>query len=71
MRAFSDNYWIQLFNKDIIQGAEDDSDCEEDELEISGRTIVDTITLLANSKVKDYKSLSNKAIFKCMDLIDM
>ena len=60
-----------LFNEDLICAAQDDSDCEEDELEISGRTIVDTITLLANSKVKDYKSLSNKAIFKCMDLIDM
>ena len=60
-----------LFNEDLICEAQDDSDCEEDELEISGRTIVDTITLLANSKVKDYKSLSNKAIFKCMDLIDM
>jgi hypothetical protein len=60
-----------LFNEDLICAAQDDSDCEEDELEISGRTIVDTITLLANRKVKDYKSLSNKAIFKCMDLIDM
>jgi hypothetical protein len=60
-----------LFNDDLICAAQDDNDCEEDELEISGRTIVDTITLLANSKVKDYKSLSNKAIFKCMDLIDM
>jgi len=60
-----------LFNEDLICAAQDDSDCDEDELEISGRTIVDTITLLANSKVKDYKSLSNKAIFKCMDLIDM
>ena len=60
-----------LFNEDLICAAQDDSDCEEDELEISGRTIVETITLLANSKIKDYKSLSNKAIFKCMDLIDM
>jgi len=25
---------------------------------------------LANSKAKDYKSLSNKTIFKFMDLID-
>ena len=46
-----------LFNEELICAAQDDSDCEEDELEISGRTIVDTITLLANSKVKDYKSL--------------
>ena len=60
-----------LFNKDIIQGAEDDSDCEEDELEISGKTIVETVTLLAKSKVKDYKSLTNKAVFKYMDLVEM
>jgi len=60
-----------LFNKDIVDKAEDDSDYEEDELEISGKTIVETITLLAKSKTKDYKSLSNKAIFKYMDLVEM
>jgi hypothetical protein len=60
-----------LFNKTIIEGAEDDSDYEEDELEISGNTIVETITLLAKSKVKDYKSLTNKAVFKYMDLVEM
>jgi hypothetical protein len=60
-----------LFNKTIIEGAEDDSDYEEDELEISGNTIVETVTLLAKSKVKDYKSLTNKAVFKYMDLVEM
>lgn len=60
-----------LFNKKIIEGAEDDSDYEEDELEISGKTIVETVTLLAKSKVKDYKSLTNKAVFKYMDLVEM
>ena len=60
-----------LFNKEIIEGAENDSDCEEDELEISGNTIVETVTLLAKSKVKDYKSLTNKAVFKYMDLVEM
>ena len=60
-----------LFIKDIIDAAEDESDYEEDELEISGKTIEDTIILLAKSKMKDYKSLSNKAIFKYMDLIEM
>ena len=54
-----------------IEGAENDSDCEEDELEISGNTIVETVTLLAKSKVKDYKSLTNKAVFKYMDLVEM
>jgi hypothetical protein len=40
-------------------------------LEISGKTIVETVTLLAKSKVKDYKSLTNKAVFKYMDLVEM
>jgi hypothetical protein len=60
-----------LFNKNIIDAAEEDSNYEEDELEINGNTIIQTITLLAKSKVKDYKSLSNKAIFKYMDLVEM
>ena len=29
------------------------------------------IEKIANSKVKDYKSLTNKTLFKFMDLIDM
>jgi hypothetical protein len=60
-----------LFNRDLLDSVEDDSDYQEDELEISGKTIVETITILAISKSKDYKSLSNKAIFKYMDLIEM
>lgn len=35
------------------------------------KTIKETISYFANSKSKDFKSLSNKAIFKYMDLIDM
>ena len=38
---------------------------------IDGMTINDLISKLAHSKVKDYKSLTNKAIFKFMDLIEM
>ena len=34
-------------------------------------TILNTITKLAKSKISDYNSLSNKAIFKYMDLVDM
>jgi hypothetical protein len=34
-------------------------------------TILGTISKLAKSKTTDYKSLSNKAIFKFMDLVDM
>lgn len=38
---------------------------------INGISVNDTIELIANSKVKDYKSLTNKTLFKFMDLIDM
>jgi hypothetical protein len=38
---------------------------------INGKTIYENISLLATSKSKDYNSLSNKAIFKYMDLVDM
>jgi hypothetical protein len=38
---------------------------------IDGFTISEVIEKIANSKVKDYKSLTNKALFKFMDLIDM
>jgi hypothetical protein len=48
---------------------------ENDEAEnyekIEGFTISEIIEKIANSKVKDYKSLTNKALFKFMDLIDM
>lgn len=38
---------------------------------IDGFTIGEVIEKIANSKVKDYKSLTNKSLFKFMDLIDM
>jgi hypothetical protein len=38
---------------------------------IDGYTINEVIERIANSKVKDYKSLTNKTLFKFMDLIDM
>jgi hypothetical protein len=56
-----------LFNKDII----DSIDYNDSALLINNKTIIETITMLAKCKVKDYVSLSNKAIFKYMDLIDM
>jgi hypothetical protein len=57
-----------LYHKDIYNS---NDKLYIDELKINGITILETITLLAKSKSKDYKSLSNKAIFKFMDLIDM
>jgi hypothetical protein len=59
-----------LFNKDMIEEVEEDiSDSEE--LYINGQTIVEIVNHLAKSKAKDHPSLSTKAIFKFMDLIDM
>jgi hypothetical protein len=57
-----------LYNKEIYDSVDY---VNNKDLLINDKNIIDIITLLANSKSKDYKSLSNKAIFKYMDLIDM
>ena len=49
-----------LYKKDIVDSVLDDPDCEEEDYEVSGDSIADTITILARSKAKDFKSLSNK-----------
>ena len=38
---------------------------------IEGYNINEIIKIIASSKVKDYKSLTNKTLFKFMDLKDM
>jgi hypothetical protein len=60
-----------LFNKDILRFVEDSDDYDEDLYIIDGLNNIELITVFAKSKAKDYKSLSNKAIFKCMDLVEM
>jgi len=55
-----------LYKKELY---EDDEGHEYEQIE--GYTISEIIERIANSKVKDYKSLTNKALFKFMDLIDM
>jgi hypothetical protein len=60
-----------LFNKDVIKTVEDAADYGAELYIIDGLTIVELITVFAKSKAKDYKSLSNKSIFKCMDLVEM
>lgn len=55
-----------MYKKELY---EDDEGDEYEE--IDGHTISEIIETIANSKVKDYKSLTNKALFKFMDLIDM
>jgi hypothetical protein len=56
-----------LYKKDLYDGAENSLDYEK----IDGYTISEVVERIANSKVKDYKSLTNKTLFKFMDLIDM
>ena len=55
-----------LYNKQIF-----DSNINYNDYLIEGKTITEVITILSTSKSKDYKSLSNKAIFKYMDLVDV
>jgi hypothetical protein len=38
---------------------------------VDGMSICQVITKLSSSKVKDYKSITNKTIFKFMDLVDL
>jgi len=59
-----------LFNKEMIDEVEEDASEQEDYYVID-HSILDTINNLAQKKAKDYPSLSNKAIFKYMDLIEM
>ena len=55
-----------LYKKELYEG-----DDAEDYEEIDGFTISEIVDKVAKSKVKDYKSLTNKSLFKFMDLIDM
>ena len=54
-----------LYKKEIY----DKSSCSYEK--IDNMTIIEIIEKLAHCKVKDYKSLTNKTIFKFMDMIDM
>ena len=55
-----------LYKKELYEG----DDAEDYEV-IDGFTISEIVDKVAKSKVKDYKSLTNKSLFKFMDLIDM
>lgn len=59
-----------LYNKEMIKEVEDESD-DLDEYYVLEQSILDTVSSLAQKKVKDHPSLSNKAIFKYMDLVEM
>jgi len=63
-----------LFNKELLDDSHEDYNPKADEQEefsVLKSSIINTISSLAKKKVKDYPSLSNKAIFKYMDLIEM
>ena len=51
-----------LYNKEWFEGISE---------RIDGTTFIKVIERLAHSKAKDFPSLSNKSIFKCMDMIEM
>jgi len=55
-----------LYNKDQVDLAE-----EDENYYIDGSSILSIVNRLAKSKAKDFPSLSNKAIFKYMDLVEM
>lgn len=57
-----------LYIKEQVEEVDDE---DEEEFQIEGNTIQSTVNKLAKSKAKDYPSLSNKAIFKYMDLVEM
>lgn len=59
-----------LFNKEMIDEVDDDA-YEPEDYYVLEHSILDTVSSLAQKKVKDYPSLSNKAIFKYMDLVEM
>jgi hypothetical protein len=54
-----------LYKKELYE------DVECDKYLIEGLTINQIIVKIANSKTKDYKSLTNKSLFKFMDMIEM
>ena len=58
-----------LYKYGIIVDILDEDD--EEEYYVGELSIMDTVNSLAKMKAKDYPSLSNKAIFKYMDLVEM
>jgi hypothetical protein len=55
-----------LYQKDLF-----DCDSKDDDLLINGMSITEFISKLAHSKLQKDMSLTNKTIFKCMDLIGL
>ena len=70
MEELTENIAI-LYNLEILEQVKTKEGLYPQDLLVEGNTITETIEFLATSKSKDYASLSNKAIFKYMDLVDM
>ena len=60
-----------LYNKELIVLAEEDNDYDEDDLEIKGKSITDTLIFLSTADIKAFKGLSSKSKFKYMDIMNM
>jgi hypothetical protein len=56
-----------LYKKELFE----EDDFNESDLDINGAKIDDFIEVLANSKVKNYLSFTNKSLFKFMDMVEM
>uniref|UniRef100_A0A6C0IGY2 MIF4G domain-containing protein n=1 Tax=viral metagenome TaxID=1070528 RepID=A0A6C0IGY2_9ZZZZ len=56
-----------LYKKELF----DEDDFNNSELQINGMKLNDFIDVLANSKVKNYLSFTNKSLFKFMDMVEM
>jgi len=56
-----------LYNMEIL----DETDLEDEELTIDNDTVVEVIKTISIMKAKDYKSLTNKSVFKFMDLSEL
>lgn len=56
---------VILCKKDLLMGFKN-----EYHDELNGRSIVEYIKQLSQSKISSYKSLTNKTIFKCMDIME-
>lgn len=60
-----------LFDKSMIEEVYNELDDIEDDYIVLDQSILEIVNALAQKKVKDHPSLSNKAIFKYMDLVEM
>ncbi len=61
-----------LYNKEFIEEFLENNDNDDEyNVNYTDESIVDSIENLAKMKAKDYPSLSNKSIFKYMDMVEM